>query len=311
MTCPGMDSLPAVSPEQLRQIGELEAEILARVGTPTAQPQRLPADLEARRLQLLTQHLGFTPALPLPRLDVLGDSHTAFFSGTERLRFYSGRRVFTGFFRIRYISAFTELLPVFRVYHTGASTAWSADAARSASQTREKIEALLRKDIPRGSSLLLVYGEIDCRWHIPRTVLGGKKVAAAAGETVARFMPLPRRLARAGYDVTVWQPSGVTVGEATPPGSPDPLPMIGSQQLRLEVTRSYCDQLDAACQRENIRCTGIVGKYHPWTEPAAAPCFLDNCHLSQRMMPLVLRTLMASGALPLKPAAAGVCHLAG
>jgi hypothetical protein len=286
----------AIANDLLRQIGELESEIRARMGEPGAKPRKLPDDLEARRHHLLAQHLGFAPKQPVPQLQVVGDSHTAFFAGAEGLKFCPGRRVFTGLFRARYISAFTELLPVFRVFHTGASTAWSADAHRSASQTREKIEALLRQDIPRGGSLLLVFGEIDCRWHIPKAVLGGKKVADAAGETVARFMSLPRRLAQRGYEVTVWQPSGVTVGGPTPPE---------------EVTRAYCEELTTACQREKIRCTGIVGKYHPWNEPAAAECFLDSCHLSQRMMPLVLRTLMESGALPLQRADDGDCHLAG
>lgn len=307
-----MDAIPIVSALQLQQLAKLEADILARLGKPTARPQRLPPDLAQRRLELLSHYLGFRPQLPLPVLHVLGDSHTAFFSGVEGLKFCSGRRLFTGFFRVRSISAFTELLPVFRVFHTGASTAWSADTYRSASQTREKIDVLLRKDIPPRAAILLVYGEIDCRWHIPKAVLGGKDIPTAVSATVARFITLPRRLAQAGYDVTVWQPSGVTVGEPTPPEANHPLPTSGSQQLRLDITREYCAQLMAACEREQIRCTGIVGKYHSWNEPAAAECFLDYCHLSQRMMPLALRTLMESGALPLKAGSGGVvCPLAG
>lgn len=306
-----MDASAAAAHDLLRRINQLEADIVAQVGTPGARPQKLPEDLEQRRRQLLALELGFTPQTPLPLLHVVGDSHVAFFAGAEALKFHPGRCIFTGFFRRRYISAFTELLPVFRVFHTGASTAWSADALRSASYTRRKIAALLRHDIPTGGAVLLVFGEIDCRWHIPKAVRAGKPVAAAAGETVAHFMSLPRRLAQAGYDVTVWQPSSVTVGDATPPGSNQALPIVGSQSLRLEVTRAYSEQLAAACARENIRCTGIVGKYHPWTEPASLDCFFDNCHLSQRLMPLALRTLMESGALPLKPQAAGASPLAG
>jgi len=306
-----MDSPPAIASDLIQQIHRLEADILARAGKPGATPQKLPADLEARRLQLLAAHLGFKPAPPLPRLHVAGDSHVAFFSGAEALSFHPGRRVFTGFFRVRRVSVFTELLPVFRVFHLGACTAWSADAPRSASQTREKMDALLRRDIPRGGSMLLVFGEIDCRFHIPRAVLGGKTISDATGETVARFLPLPRRLAAAGLDVTVWQPSGVTVGEPTPPEQAHPLPIVGPQKLRLDVTREYCAQLAEACRREGVRCAGIAGKYHAWSEPAAAECFLDHCHLSQRLMPLALRTLMESGALPLRRAGGDASHLAG
>jgi hypothetical protein len=306
-----MADIPAVSAATLAQIAALEVDVLGRLGKPSARAQQFPPDLEARRQELLTEHLGFHPQSPLPVLHVLGDSHVAFFSGVEGLKFYSGRGVLTGFFRRRYISAFTELLPVFRVFHTGASTAWSAAAPRSASQTRQKIAVLLRKDIPAGGSLLLVFGEIDCRSHIPKAVLGGKAIPTAAGETVARFMALPRWLAQAGYDVTVWQPSGVTVADATPPEIYHPQPAFGTQQLRLEITRAYSEQLAAACAREKIRCAGIVGKYHSWNEPAAAECFLDNCHLSQRMMPLTLHALRDSGALSLSPAPGAVCPLAG
>ncbi|MGC3960870.1 MAG: hypothetical protein QM813_23935 [Verrucomicrobiota bacterium] len=306
-----MDALPVVSAAVLQEITKLEADILTRLNEPSATAPKFPADLAERRLQLLAAHLGYQPQTPVPVLHVLGDSHTAFFSGVEGLKFYSGRGIFTGFFRRRFISAYTELLPVFRVFHTGASTAWSADVYGFASRTREKIEALLRKDIPVRGSVLLVYGEIDCRWHIPRSVLAGKTIAAAVGETVTRFLPLPVRLARAGYDVTVWQPPGVTVAEPTPPEANHPLPTSGPQQLRLDITRAYCEQLAAACARENIRCTGIVGKYHGWNETAPLDCFLDQCHLSQRMMPLTLRTLVEAGALPLKPPTGASSPLAG
>jgi len=296
-----MEALPAVPPGRLQQIRELQTTLLQRLGPPTAHPVQCPPDLEQRRVELLTHHLGFTPQPPCPRLHVIGDSHAAFFSGTESLDFFPGRKVFTGFLRRRSISVFVELLPVFRVFHTGASTAWSADAPRSASYTRRKIAALLRHDIPAGGAILLVFGEIDCRWHLPRAVLAGQTIPAATQATIRRFLPLPRRLAQAGYDVTVWQPSGVTLGAPTPAGTNHPLPIVGPQSLRLEITRIYCEQLQRACDRENLRCAGIAGKYHAWTAPAAADCFLDGCHLSQRMMPLALRALMASGALPLRP----------
>jgi hypothetical protein len=290
---------------------QLEADILSRVGKPAVLRCPLPGDLESRRLELLARHLGFAPASPLPLLHVLGDSHTAFFAGAEGLNFHPGRRVLTGFFRVRRVSIFTELLPVFRVFHLGASTAWSADSPRSSSQTREKIEALLRRDVPRGGSVLLVFGEIDCRFHLPRAVLAGKPIQDAVAETIGRFMSLPRRLAELGFDVTVWQPSGVTVGAPTPPGDNQPLPIVGPQELRLDVTRAYCEHLSMACSKEGIRCAGIAGKYHPWSRPAVAECFLDGCHLSQRLMPLALRALMEAGALRLCRPADGTSQLAG
>lgn len=306
-----MDALPVVSPALIRKIATLQTDILQRLGHPTAAALRFPPDLQERRLELLAQHLGFVPLPPLPQLYVIGDSHAAFFSGTEGLAFFPGRKLFTGFLRRRYVSVFPELLPVFRVFHTGASTAWSADAPKSASYTRKKIAALLRHDIPARGAILLVFGEIDCRWHLPKAVLAGKAMASAVCETITRFMSLPRRLNQSGYDVTVWQPSSVTLGDPTPLQKDHPLPIVGPQSLRLEITRVYCEQLQQACARENIRCTGIGGQYHAWTEPASPDCFLDGCHLSQRMMPLALRALIASGALPLQSPPSAGTPLAG
>mgnify|MGYP000891448031 CR=1 FL=1 len=198
-----MAASASVAPDLLPQINALEADILTRAGKPGVKPQPLPDDLELRRLQLLAAELEFVPQQPLPRLHVVGDSHVAFFAGAEALKFHPGRCLFTGFFRRRYISAFTELLPVFRVFHTGASTAWSADALRSASYTRRKIAALLRHDIPARGAVLLVFGEIDCRWHLPKAVLAGKPVAAAVAETVRPFVA-----SRVGGGFSVALPKG-------------------------------------------------------------------------------------------------------
>lgn len=296
-----MDALPGTRNVDLTAINQLEADILARVGRPGCQPQLLPTDLEARRHKLLASHLGFEPASPLPRLYVMGDSHAAFFAGTEQLRFYKGRRVVTGFFRIRRVNVFTELLPVFRVFHLGAATAWNADEPAASTRAREKIQVLLRRDIPSQAALLLVFGEIDCRWQIPQTVLNGKNVAAATQATVDRFMTLPRRLKQEGYRVAIWQPSGVTVAEETPAGVDHPRPTRGSLKLRLEIARQYSERLVQACAATGIPCPGIIGRYHSWDEPAAAECFIDQCHLSQRMMPIALAALNESGVLPLRP----------
>lgn len=61
-----MEALPAVPPGRLQQIRELQTTLLQRLGPPTAHPVQCPPDLEQRRVELLTHHLGFTPQPPLP-----------------------------------------------------------------------------------------------------------------------------------------------------------------------------------------------------------------------------------------------------
>ncbi len=256
-----------------------------------------PPGLDARRHALLARHIGFVPRRPLPVLHVVGDSHSIFFGGTENIRFRKGRRIWTGFFRARYVSSTAELLPVFKVFHVGPATAWQADERGSSTCAREKIDALLRsRDIPATSRILLVFGEIDCRCHIPKAVLAGRSVETAVNETVDRFMRLPLRLKAAGHTPSVWLPSLTPVLEGTEnPEDIQALPVIGPQALRDEITRAYCARLSDACNLAGIRSTGVTA---PVDGPTSA-CFIDGHHLSQHMMPAALAALIEAGILPL------------
>ena len=295
-----MPSPQPIAAVNLDELAELEAAIIAQAGPPNARPQHLPASLEARRVALLASHLGYFPKPQLPLLHVVGDSHTAFFAGAERISFHKGRRVWTGFLRARYISAFTELLPVFRVFHVGPATAWQAHEPGSSTRAQEKIHRLLQcGDIPKASHLLLVFGEIDCRCQIPKTVLAGTSIEKATAATVERFMRLPGYLKKAGCTPSVWLPSLQPIAsESNPALKNHPLPVIGPQSLRDEITVAYCARLKDACTAKGIRTSGL-------TPPPAidrTSCFLDNHHLSQRMMPTALAALVQADILPLATA---------
>ena len=281
----------------MAELASLEADITARWGQPGADVRPLPSDLEARRVSLLKKYLGGTPILPTPILYVVGDSHSVFFGGAERIIFNKGRRVWTGFFRARYISAVTELLPVFRVFHVGPATAWQADERGSSTRAREKIDALLRSgDIPVGAGILLVFGEIDCRCHIPKAVLGGSTIEMAVNATVERFMRLPRRLKAAGYTPAVWLTTLMPIcGDVGNPDDSHALPIIGPQALRDEISLIYCSKLAEACHHVSIRSVGVPRP----PDNIRSTCFLDGHHLSQRMMPEVLSTLVKANILPL------------
>lgn len=277
----------------------LEADIRAVVGLPGARPPVLPAVLEARRVALLAGLLGFQPGGLPPPLHVVGDSHVGFFAGAEKLEFHRGRRLWTGFFRPRYVNAFTELLPVFRVFHLGPATAWNAAEYGASTRAREKLDALVKhRDLPPGALLLLVFGEIDVRCHLPKAVLAGKPVAAAAAEAVARFVRLPLRLRELGFDPAVWLPSVTPVAAPTADTGDDRLiPFIGPQELRDEIRDAYCATLAAACDARNIRRVRLV----PPPQLAHSQCFIDANHLSQRLMPAALAALIKAGILPLSP----------
>lgn len=286
--------------DEFHEIKALQADILASVGKPGARQPVLAEFLERRRYGLLAKHLGFTPQDHLPLLYVVGDSHVVFFAGAENIVFHKGRRVWTRFLRARYVSAFTELLPVFRVFHIGPATAWQADELGSSTKAREKIDTLVRRrDLPPGARVLLVFGEIDIRCHLPKAILAGKRLEQAVDAAAMRFLRLPLRLRELGLQPAVWLPTVTPdFGDAENPENIQALPVVGSQSLRDEIRDAYCEILATYCIHSNFPCAGLV----PPDSIAPEHRFIDRHHLSQRLMPAALATLIKSGILPLVPA---------
>lgn len=279
------------------QIKKLEADILKRVGKPSKRKAILPKDFDRKRFELLTEHLGYSINGSIPMINVVGDSHSAFFAGCESLVFNKGRRILTGLFRPRYVSAFTELLPVFRVFHLGPATAWNASSARSSTWSYEKIQKLLKvRDIAQNSKILLVFGEIDIRYQIPKAVIKGKSINEAVTETVERFIKLPFELKERGYEPSVWLPTLIARLKPTDDSNTDSkneLPVAGPQTLRDEICSEYCKKLKEYCIQADLKSCGI----DPDASLMGNESFIDGHHLSQNLMPLALMALIESDIL--------------
>lgn len=295
-----IDIMPAREKQMrvdITQIKKLEADILKRVGKPSKRKAILPKDLDRKRFELLTQHLGYSINCRTPMINVIGDSHSAFFAGCESLVFNKGRRILTGLFRPRYISAFTELLPVFRVFHLGPVTAWNASTTRSSTWSYEKIQKLLKvRDIAQNSQILLVFGEIDIRYQIPKAVIKGKPIDEAVTETVERFIKLPVELKERGYEPSVWLPTFIAKLKPTDDSNTDnknELPVTGSQTLRDEICSDYCKRLKEYCIQADLKSCGIA----PDASLIGNASFIDGHHLSQNLMPLALTALIESKIL--------------
>jgi len=256
--------------------------------------------LDKKRFELLTKHLGYSIDGSIPMINIVGDSHSAFFAGCESLVFNKGRRILTGLFRPRYVSAFTELLPVFRVFHLGPATAWNASSTRSSTWSYEKIQKLLKvRDIAQNSKILLVFGEIDIRYQIPKAVIKGKSIDEAVTETVERFMKLPIELKERGYEPSVWLPTLIARLKPTDNSNTDnknELPVAGPQTLRDEICSEYCKRLKEYCIQADLKSCGIA----PNASMIGNTSFIDGHHLSQNLMPSALMALIESNILKIR-----------
>lgn len=248
-----------------------------------------------RRCALLGQHLGQPICAAVEPITCLGDSNTMFFAGAERLRFIRYRR--SAFWKPHWINRGLDLLPCFRVFHVGPATAWKAGDLGSSTRSREKIEILLRKDIPAGGRVLLSFGEIDCRIHMAKAILAGKDMGEVVRKTAEKFVKLPQAIAARGFRPVVWGPPQIIPKDENL--SSPTFPFVGPWELRRDITYAYTASLREHCEKAGIPMIALAGHYHPPEEKADIALFHDGTHLSQRLMPLALAELRKAGVLEL------------
>ena len=279
-------------PEDLRQ----EIDSLADDLDPllTKRPRRPVPDHEDRRRLILAHHLGFNPPSNIKPITCIGDSNTMFFAGAERLRFIRYRR--TGLLKPHWINRGLDLLPTFRVFHVGPATAWKAGDSGSSTRSKEKIEILLRKDVPRGSKVILSFGEIDCRIHMAHQAKDGRNMESITAATADKFIRLPEWVRSLGYLPLVWGPPQIIPNDETVQDTT--FPFVGPWELRRDITYSYSKHLQSRCSGSGIPYVSLAGLYHPRDEKPCKSFFHDGTHLSQRLMPLALRELADVGFLP-------------
>src|SRR5215510_11271588 len=85
----------------------------------------------------------------------VGDSHVCFFSGEDKIQ-----------------PAWPEIgddqLPWFRSYRLGPVLAYNLCRVSASNRGRENLFDVCEYHIPGGASLLLCFGEIDCRVHLQK-----------------------------------------------------------------------------------------------------------------------------------------------
>ncbi|MEM1085267.1 MAG: hypothetical protein AAGI48_14235 [Verrucomicrobiota bacterium] len=286
-----MSDFPPLSEELHAEIEALSDELDAIL---TKRPRRPAPQFDARRRALLARHLGHDAPVSTEPLTCIGDSNTMFFAGAERIRFIRYRR--SALLKPYWINRGLDLLPCFRVFHVGPATAWKAGDHGSSTRSREKLEILLRKDLAPGSKLLISFGEIDCRIHMAKQVLGGKDLATVVEATAAKFVKLPAWIQSQGFKPLVWAPPQIIPKDETL--SSPTFPFVGPWELRRDITYAYIERLEHHCGKLGIPVIALAGKYNPPEEKADLSFFHDGVHLSQRLMPLALRELSNVGYLP-------------
>jgi len=204
-----------------------------------------------------------------PALHCIGDSHASFFGGEDRMQ-------------PTWPKPSRDRFPCFRSYRLGPVLAYSLQREGSTSKGREKLFEVL-STLPKGASVLLCFGEIDCRAQLTKQAAKQQRpIAEIVSECVAAYTKVADQIAGMGFSPGYWQvppptPVGSTGGE---------FPVIGSYEERLEITRLFNSELAATA---GARGHTWISIFESLTDPEGKPhnhFFLDGVHLSQQAMRL-------------------------
>ena len=213
----------------------------------------------------------------MKKIHCIGDSHCYFFYGSDE-------------YNESMIGSFDSLLPYFKIHHVGAALAYNLCESGTTTGGREIILDLLEKEIPVGSRIMLCFGEINCRYHIPKQASQqNKDVKIIIEECVERYFSFIKEIKTRGYEVLVWGAIPSTLDST----KNDPFyPRWGTCEERNSVTRYFNEKLRSLLSGESIKFISIFDQLVGVGNVTKDEYYLkDKIHLSQKTMPAAIKEL--------------------
>ncbi len=222
------------------------------------------------------------------KIYVLGDSHTNFWSGSEQvlfIRFKNG------------IEKGLDLIPFFETYHLGPALAFNLNNPHSKTRASQKIDFLIKTGyIPEKSTIMMCFGEIDCRAHILKQAdIQNKKPEIIVHETVFNYIEYSKALQAKGFKIICWGATATLKDNTTQ--HPE-FPRCKDEITRNEITRIFNEHLEKQCLDNNIVYCSIFNDLVDSNNQTIAKYYSqDKCHLSQNALKLAIQELLNKKAL--------------
>jgi hypothetical protein len=200
----------------------------------------------------------------------IGDSHSSFFSGYDEIQ-----PIYPEPSRDRYV-----FLKSFRL---GAVLAYNLNKLNTKEQGREKL-LKLKEELPRNATLLLCFGEIDCRCHILKQADLQKAPIESVIDSCIRnyFQVIDDLIFEDHFNVMLWN--------AVPTSDlfDNDYPFYGDHLERNKCTISFNKRLEEECKKRSVPFISIQNKLLKRNFRTETFYFFDSIHLSQRAMPFAL-----------------------
>jgi hypothetical protein len=212
----------------------------------------------------------------------LGDSHVSVFAGRDAVA-PSWEEA---------IRETWDILPEFRTFRIGPFLAYSV--GQEDHLGRRMLFSALKK-VPKGSWVLLVFGEIDCRSHLlKQRDKQSRPLNDVASECVGHYMRAVKAVCDAGFKTMVF--GGLPTGNrATVGWNDDQFAHYGTSLERNEAARLFDLSLKAECSRAHVPCLSIFDLLVDENGITKEHYYLDAIHLSTKAMPLIKQRLQELG----------------
>jgi len=130
--------------------------------------------------------------------------------------------------------------------------------------------------------VMLIVGEVDCRWHLPKQAeVQNKNIEELIEECIDRFFRCYLDLVNIGYKVIVWG-----VHTSTTDGHNDDLscPVYGNCEYRNKISLYWNDYLQKMSENNNLKILSIIKYLLDDNNLTKMEYFLDYCHLKSSMV---------------------------
>ena len=144
--------------------------------------------------------------------------------------------------------------------------------------------------------ILLVIGEVDCRWHLPKqAATQNRPINDIIQECVQRYTRVYTHLKQHNYNLISWggHPSTTTDHNDDPQS-----PVYGDCKTRNQITLEWDHQLSQQAQKLNIPHISINQHLIDQNGLTKMEYYIDYCHLnSEKLLPHVKQLFVQTGLI--------------
>lgn len=178
----------------------------------------------------------------------------------------------------------------FIVHHLGAATAYNLDTLSSTTRSREQLEEVATSIDPSSESVLLVFGEIDCRIHIYnqyRKLHKDVSISTLINKTIESYGSAMARLKSKNIKFYV-----LSVAPAGSQPNVYNYKYYGSFKQRAIIHKLFNEELQKYCQLHNYPYLDLYKKIVDDRGGVKSAYLLDELHINTKSVDIVKQLIL-------------------